>query len=265
MEKLLEGDEQLDRELAPERVFAPAMGSVLLHGGLVALAALYVFLGGLFQPNIWGSPGAGGIMQANLVDSALPLPTKDRPNQNVLATVTPSQAAALPNQKTKQMQDLNAVPILGKKSKPKKETERRVPQRKVTQESQNKARYGEQSGTFMQRSIQQQGFNGQTAIENGDFGTMYPWYVQQINNRMAQNWYKTEVNPATPKGSRVYLTFTIGRNGTATDEKIAQSSGSSTLDYSCQRAILDASPFPPLPAGFQRDVARIEFWFELKR
>jgi len=46
---------------------------------------------------------------------------------------------------------------------------------------------------------------------------------------------------------------------------IVQSSGNRTLDYSAQRAIYLASPFPPLPAGFERDEARIEIWFQLKR
>jgi hypothetical protein len=42
MEKLLEGEMQLDRELAPERAFAPAIGSLLLHGGILASIALYI-------------------------------------------------------------------------------------------------------------------------------------------------------------------------------------------------------------------------------
>jgi outer membrane biosynthesis protein TonB len=44
-----------------------------------------------------------------------------------------------------------------------------------------------------------------------------------------------------------------------------QQSGISALDYSVQRAILEASPFPPIPAGFDKDSARVEFTFELKR
>lgn len=262
MEKLLEGDLQLDRELAPERVFAPAMGSLLLHGGLVGLIALYIVLSGFFRPNIWGSPGAGGIMQANLVDSPLPLPTREPQNQNVLATEMPSKAPALPDQKSKQLQDLNAIPILGKKEKQRRENERRIPQRKVTQERQDVARYGEQSGSWMQRSMQQQGFNGPTAIENGDFGNMYPWYVQQINNRMSQNWYKSEVNTATPRGSRVYLTFTIQRDGAATDEQIAQSSGSRSLDYSCLQAVQRVQSFPPLPPGYHQSTLRVSYYCE---
>jgi periplasmic protein TonB len=263
MEKLLEGDVQLDRELAPERVFAPAMGSLLLHGGLIALAALYIFIAGLFHPNVWGGPGTGGVMKANIVDSPLPLPTHEQPNQNVLATETPSKAPELPNLKTKQMEDLKAIPIQGKKVKPQKETQHKTPQRAPTPEKrQNVARYGEHSGSVMQRSIQQPGSNSQTSVENGNFGAMFPWYVQQINNRMSQNWYRSEVNSATPAGSRVYLTFTIDRDGSATNEQIAQSSGSSTLDYSCLHALQRVQSFPPLPQGYNQSTLRVSYYCE---
>jgi protein TonB len=251
MEKILEGDEQLDRELAPERVFAPAMGSLLLHGGLIGLAALYVVVAGLFHPNLWGSPGKGGVMNAVLVSSPMPLPSREPPNENVLATQTPSKAPALPNQKTQQMQDLNAIPILGKKVKPKKEVQRRTPQHQPTPERPNVARYGEQSGSNMQRSIQQQGFSGQTAIQNGNFGSQFPWYATMINNKVDQNWYRAEVNPSTPRGSRSYVAFTIHSDGSATNARIAQPSGSTTLDYSCLHAVERVQAFPPLPGGYR--------------
>lgn len=260
MESLLEGDEQLDRELAPERVFAPAMGSLFLHGGLIALGALYILVAGLFHPTMWGSPGQGGVMHANLVTSPLPLPTREQPNQNVLATETPSKAPALPSQKTEQMQDLNAIPIQGKKVKPKKETVHKTPQRAPTPERRNTAQYGEQSGSNMQRSMQQQGFSGQTAIQNGNFGTQFPWYATMINNKVDQNWYRAEVNPTTPKGSRAYISFTIHSDGSASNEQIAQTSGSSTLDYSCLHAVQRVQAFPPLPGGY-REIA-VNFYCE---
>jgi periplasmic protein TonB len=251
MENILEGEEQLDRELAPERAFAPAMGSLLLHGGLVASIALYILVAGLFHPVMWGSPGKGGVMNAVLVTSPLPLPTREPPNNNVLATETPSNAPALPNEKTEQMQNLNAIPIPGKKVKPKKENVHKTPQRAPTPQRPNVAAYGEQSGSFMPRSIQQQGFSGQTAIQNGNFGTQFPWYATMINNRVDQNWYRNEVNQSTPKGSRAYIAFTIHSDGSATDEQISQSSGSSTLDYSCLHAIQRVQAFPPLPGGYR--------------
>ena len=37
------------------------------------------------------------------------------------------------------------------------------------------------------------------------------------------------------------------------------------LDYSAQRAILDAQPFPPLPPGFPKNDPEIEFLFDEER
>jgi len=55
------------------------------------------------------------------------------------------------------------------------------------------------------------------------------------------------------------------RDGSVRNVHVIQTSGNQTLDYSAQRAIYDASPFPALPAGYERNDATIEFWFELRR
>jgi TonB family protein len=55
------------------------------------------------------------------------------------------------------------------------------------------------------------------------------------------------------------------RDGSVKNFRILQRSGNSELDYSVQRAILEASPFPPIPLGYDKDSAHVEFWFELKR
>jgi protein TonB len=61
------------------------------------------------------------------------------------------------------------------------------------------------------------------------------------------------------------VTFDLLRNGSIRDVRILQSSGNRALDYSAQRAIYEASPFPQLPPQYERNEARIEFWFQLKR
>ena len=40
------------------------------------------------------------------------------------------------------------------------------------------------------------------------------------------------------------VTFDLQRDGSVRNVRIAQSSGNKALDYSAQRAIYDASPFP---------------------
>jgi TonB family protein len=63
----------------------------------------------------------------------------------------------------------------------------------------------------------------------------------------------------------VIATFDLMRDGSVKNLQLLQRSGISSLDSSVQRAILDASPFPPIPPGFDRDSAKVEFQFELKR
>jgi TonB family protein len=60
-------------------------------------------------------------------------------------------------------------------------------------------------------------------------------------------------------------TFDILQDGSVRGFSLLQRSGISSLDYSVQRAIQEASPFPPLPPGFDRSSAKVELWFELKR
>ncbi len=155
MSVLLEGTEQLEQELTPDPVMAPATGSILLHLGLVAGIVLYGIVGGFFHHNFWGGPGMGGAVQVNLVSNALPLPSNQPVNQNVLATEKPSEAPAPPTPKAKQAEDLTAIPISGKQKKAEKETTPRTPPRKEEPVPTNRANYGEQAGSSMPRTSQQ--------------------------------------------------------------------------------------------------------------
>jgi protein TonB len=96
MISLLEGSDQLERQLAPDPIAAPAAGSLVLHGALAGSLLLYGILNGFFHHGLWGNPGAGGAIQVTLVSNALPLPADQPRNENVLATETPSQAPAEP-------------------------------------------------------------------------------------------------------------------------------------------------------------------------
>ncbi len=237
---------------------APAAGSLALHGALAGFVVLYLVLGGFFRSSIWGTAGLGSAMQVSLVSSALPLPA-DQLNDNVLATETPSQAPALPSKTTKQMEDLKAIPIPGRKAKPRKETAHKT-QPHQPKPRQDVAQYGEQAGSLMPRAIQgQSGWNGQTAT-SGDFGSLYPWYVDQINRKMSSVWYKAEVDSSTPVGSRVFLTFAIDREGRPSDWKIDRSSGSSTLDQSCIRAVQRVDTFGPLPSGYRGSTLMVSYY-----
>jgi periplasmic protein TonB len=261
MEGLLEGTDHLERELAPEPVAGPAMGSFALHAILIASVVSYGMLSGLFRHSVWGNQG-GGAMQVNLVSSAIPLPNNQPVNQNVLTTEKPSKAPVAPSPKTEQKVDETAIPIQGKQVKPQKQTTQKTPPQPAPK-TDNTARYGEQSGTPIPRASQQSiGSVGQTAVGDSDFASMFGWYVRQINAKMGSTWYKREVDPRTPTGARTYLFFTISRDGSVSGIRLDRSSGSPTLDQSCIRAAQRVDSFGALPPSYNKSTLMVSYYCE---
>ncbi len=242
--------DRLERELgrSQERL-GPTVGSLVLHGALAGGLVLYGMIGGFFHHNTWGGAASGGAIEVKLVSSALPLPADHPPNENVLATETPSEAPAQPTPKEEKAVDETAIPISGKVEKPKPETTQPKTQQHQQPVEDNRAHYGEQQAASMARSTQaQNATNGPVSIANGDFGSRYPWYVAAINRMVSQNWYRAEVDQHTAKGSKATVYFRINRQGVPSDFKIFTSSGNSTLDRSGLRAAERVDSFGPLPS-----------------
>lgn len=259
---VLDGTEHLEKELTPDRMMAPAAGSVVLHLGLAGAIVLYGVLGGFFHHSLWGSAGAGGAIQVNLVSSALPLPTNQPINQNVLATETPSQAPAPPAPKEIKSEDLTAIPIQGKPIKNQQKPVQRTPPKKQQPTPDTRAAYGEQAGSSMPRTTQPSLTPGPTSVNNGDFGSRFGWYVDGISRKMASNWYKALVDQSTPRGARAYIDFSIGRDGTVSNPTLERSSGSSTLDRSCLDAARRVDSFGPLPTGYNQSTLLVSYYCE---
>jgi len=259
MSEILEHGEHLERELAREPLAGPAVGSLTLHFIIGCVLVFYGWMLGLFHHNLWGSPGAGGAMQVTLVTSSLPLPA-EQVNQNVLATEKPSQAPAAPTPKEQKHVDEKAIPIAGKPAKPAPENTQKTQQHQPPPK-QNVAQYGEQAGTIMPHQMQA-GSSGPTTVGDNNFASMYPWYVDQINRIMSQNWDRTIVDPRTPKGARVYLIFAIHRDGSVSNMQLDRSSGSPTLDVSCERAVQRVTSFGPLPSAYNQSTLQVSYYCE---
>lgn len=259
MDSLLDTANHLERELAPEPIAGPAAGAVLLHFAVAATLIGYAWMLGLFHHNLWGTPGAGGAMQVSLVSSAIPLPA-DQLNQNVLATETPSQAPAQPSPKEQHKVDETAIPIAGKHEQPKQQNMAKT-QLHQPAPPQNQAQYGEQAGSNMPHQMQP-GQIGQTTVGDNSFASLYGWYVDQINRKMGESWNKYDVDPRTPKGTRVYVVFTIHRDGSVSGIQIDQASSSSTLNTSCQRAAMRVDSFGSLPPQYNQSTLKVSFYCE---
>lgn len=247
----------MGRPLGRERLARPAAGSVALHAALGCTMVFYGLINGLFHHNTWGGAPGGGAIQVQ-VTSAIPLPA-ERPNDNVLSTETPSPAPALPEVKPQQqLMDTTAIPIPGPKSKPKPQ-----PMPKTNPHQQpvpdNRAHYGEQSGMQMPRSMAQSTATGPTAISDSQFGLRFPWYVDGITRKLASTLNPQEVDASTAHGAHAGLIFTIRRDGSPTEVQLMQSSGSSTLDRACVRAVQRVDTFGQLPTAYNGSTVKVTY------
>ncbi|HXR38468.1 MAG TPA: TonB C-terminal domain-containing protein [Terracidiphilus sp.] len=248
MDSILEGTEQLERELTPEPITAPAAGSLILHAALFAGVLAYGIISGFIHHNFWGNPGPGSAIQVSLDSSAIPLPSDQPKNENVLPTEKPSPAPAPPAPKAKQAIDETAIPIQGKEKKLEKQKQIKTPKMPPPKPD-SRVQYGEQAGSKLSRSTYAQAAdaNQPVSVSNGDFGSRFPWYVDGIKRKVSQNWIRGQVDPRTPKGASVQIYFKISRQGTPSGFRINTASGSPTLDRSCLLATQRVDTFGDLP------------------
>lgn len=98
------------------------------------------------------------------------------------------------------------------------------------------------------------------ALEVSNFP--FTWYLQQVQRKVTEKW--VQPTQRTGPGLRVVVLFEIDRDGQVTSSKVERSSGNSWYDQSALRAIVEASPFPPLPEGFPGQSLRVHFGFDFK-
>ena len=100
---------------------------------------------------------------------------------------------------------------------------------------------------------------------NTALGNRCPAYSEQIQRLIAQKWRTADIDASVQNGPVVITTFELLRKGDVRSIVVLQKSGVPSLDLSAQRAILEAAPLPPMPIGCDRETAKVELWFELKR
>jgi protein TonB len=93
------------------------------------------------------------------------------------------------------------------------------------------------------------------------FGTRFPYYSAQINQKVEANWYTTMIDPKAA-GHRVSITFEVQRDGTPTHIQIERPSGNATLDQSGLRAVQHIDTFGPLPDGYSGSHIVVHCYFD---
>jgi len=241
----------------------PLLGSVALHAGLAGLAILYATVLVTKHDSFGSAAAGGGAIEIGAV-STIPLPSHTgRPNP--IANPTESQAPLPPPEKVQHKEipkpEPNAVPLGRQKLKPQPQEQ---PKRKWTDNWAKKANqvYSTEGPALSNPMYQMRG-GGSIGVGPGVFGERFGAYAALIAQRVAQQWQTAGLDPRS-QAQPAMVTFDIQRDGSVSNVFLMQRSGNFTIDASAQRAIIQAGPFPPLPAGFGRSSATVELTFNLR-
>jgi TonB family protein len=83
-----------------------------------------------------------------------------------------------------------------------------------------------------------------TALEGGDFP--YTLYIERLKTLIGGHWFRPQISG----GGKTTVYFVIERDGSIRDAKTESESGNGTFDRAALRAVLESSPLPPLPFGY---------------
>lgn len=239
--------------------------SILLHVGVIAALVGYEYWNNMARDR-FGDPNSLGASAGVSSVSQIPLPRREG-RINRVANDTESQVA--PPEKTEKKpaekrEDPDAVALKRKQKKTKQEVIASNQKYREDPEVPNQV-----TSTLGRAAVSPligvQGSGGVGTSASSPFGNRFGWYEKLIRERVAQRWRTNDVDARLRTSPPCIVTFTIAKDGNISNIKIIQTSGNYALDQSAQRAVYEANPMPPLPAGFEKNSANIEFWFELKR
>ncbi len=253
-----------------ESLKKPLLGSLIMHAALFSLIALSSSMGERAGV-LWGNPRAlgGGASVGITPVRQIPLPYRAGA-ANPLANDTESRVPRPPKpelERKAKPAPPEAISIRGR-AKPQPESRwarRSPPYYSRTPERPNQLYSSAGQALSSPMFGAQTGTGGVGMGPGGAFGSRFGWYRDLLEQRVAQKWRTDEVDPRLQTAPPVIVTFDLSRDGSIRNVRVPQGSGNLPLDRSAQRAIYEASPFPALPQGYERDVAHIEFWFHLKR
>jgi TonB family protein len=249
----------------------PFAASLALHAGLVTVLAFGAFIGAHTSPDdVWGAKESTG--GSTVVNPVARIPMMARPGiVNPVANDTESQVPQAPPQPKAVVKEKapepDAIPLKGratpkKKSSPISASNERY--RPYTETRPNQV-YSSSGSAMVSPMMGQTGTGGVGLGTGSPLGDRFGAYAALLQQRIAQAWKTQDVDSRVRTAPAVIVNFTILRDGTIKDIRLKTSSGNATLDRSAERAIYEVARVDPLPAGYERDKAEIEFWFVLKR
>jgi TonB family protein len=101
---------------------------------------------------------------------------------------------------------------------------------------------------------------GEMAFDTDDFP--FAHYIGRMRRKIAAQWRVPEGSQGAERFCVIY--FRVLRDGTVVNTMIEQSSGLFIFDQAAQRAVVQASPMPPLPPEYHDDYLGVHFSFSYK-
>jgi len=102
---------------------------------------------------------------------------------------------------------------------------------------------------------------GALSLDASDFP--YAWYLRQVLQKVQGEWQRQ--NQFKEPGQKPLVFVEIQRDGSIRTPKVTESSGNALYDRAALRAVVEASPFPPLPPEWSKPSLRVMFRFDLDR
>ena len=253
-----------------ESLRGPFLQSALFHA---AVAGALVVSTIQFQHSreVWGSAStqAGNAVPVTAVKT-IPLPSRQglvNPVANDTESRVPEPPPKAKPKPEVKLFDPDAIELKDRKTPKPTKAESAPNKFRAKQQDLPNQLYSNSGQALVSPQFGLTGAGGVGIGNSSPFGEQFGWYANLIRDKVARSWRTADVDPRLHSAPPVTVTFTINRDGSVpvSSVRIAQKSGNAALDYSAQRAILDAMPFQALPPQFPRSSADIEFVFELRR
>jgi periplasmic protein TonB len=243
----------------------PALGSVLLHAGLVAVVVLYTFWVRQLEPNLGSDALSGGAYSVSAVKD-IPIPHQDAP-PNPVANDSDSPVRSAPEKvkvekKVVETTAKNAFEIDQEKVPKKQDVKPRTDSKYAPPPPDNQVFSSVKQAVSNPMYSAPAGGGGVGLSGNTVLGSRYGAYAELLRQRITQAWQRNGLDARSQRDAAV-VGLTIMQNGSVRDVRLVQSSGNPAIDNSALRALYQANPLPPLPAGLGTSFA-IQFSFDLK-
>ena len=250
-----------------ESLRGPFTGALTLHVAVIGGLIVYALMG--MHRESFGDPNAGGAAVGIEAVKSIPLPQHgpENPVDHDTQSEVPQQPAKQERVKTEPPPPKDAIPLKSRNAKQLRAKVETQPHHFKSFDELDPSKIKSQQAPAVSNPMfsEMPGSGRIGTGANTTLGTRFGEYSARIQQLVSQHWHTGEVDASIRTAPQVMIRFEIQRDGRITPPEVVQTSGVSTLDFSARRAILEASPFPPLPQAFERNTATFEIVFELKR